>query len=192
MGGRADHDGGGPDRVGILGDQPTGCAVIGGMQENLAFGGDVVCGELLQMPAHHSPGGAGVLHIDPGVARRRALLGVDYVDRAAAGGRQSCGGLRHQGSHRRPIDGGENHATGGAVGGGRAARHRHHRHRCRQGGPRGAADLLGLDSFRFPEQAMGGGQERDSHRDHGRADEEGNVNVEGDNEPAGGVGRQAA
>jgi hypothetical protein len=71
-----------PIGVGILGDQPPGGAVIGGMRQNLAFGRDVMCG-----------------------------------------------------------------------------------------------DLLGLDSFCFPQQAVSRGQERDPHRDHGRAGEEGNVDV---------------
>src|SRR5215469_9918950 len=84
MGGRADHDRGGPDRVGILGDQPPGCAVIGGVKENLAFGGDVMCGELLQMPAHHRPGGTGVLHIDPAVAGGR-MVHVVHAQEGATG-----------------------------------------------------------------------------------------------------------
>ena len=81
---RAQHDGGRPDAGGVLRDQPPGTAVIGRVQQDLALGGHVMRGELVQVRADQVPGGVQVLGVDADVSRGDAFPGVHHVDDLAA------------------------------------------------------------------------------------------------------------
>ena len=139
----------------------------------------------------HGPGGVQVLGVGPGVAGGGAFLGVGHVDDPVIDGGQPGGGLGDQGGDGGVVDGGEDHARRVAGRGPVAVDRDQHRCRARQAGPAGA-DLLGLDFFGVGEQAMAGGQDADPGDDRGRGDEERDVDACGEDEPAGGVGGQAA
>ena len=96
MGGRADHDRAGPDGAGVLGDHPARRAVVGGVQQDVALGRDVVRGQPVQVVPDHGPGRVQALAVDRHVARGRLLLGVHHVHHPAAIGRQDARGLGDQ------------------------------------------------------------------------------------------------
>jgi hypothetical protein len=93
VGGRADHDRAGPDGIGVLGDHPAGCAVIGRVQQDVALGRDVARGQLVQVVPDHGPRRVQALAVDRHVARCRLLLGVHHVHHPAVVRRQHARGL---------------------------------------------------------------------------------------------------
>src|ERR1700677_3436236 len=86
VGRRADHDGAGPDGVGVLGDHPPGGAVIRGVQQDLPLGGDVVGRQAVQVVPDHRPGRFQILTVGAPVTRGSEATALASTGTSAAAG----------------------------------------------------------------------------------------------------------